>query len=125
MPVVNLTLPASMPAERQKTVSDGVHQALVDEFDTPSRGKFHVISPYDSENLLMDSEFLGVRRGDNFIFVQISVMSSRPDDRKRALLRRIRSNLLTMADIKPEDLFVNIIETPSANWFCLVQEGKN
>ncbi|WP_296713779.1 tautomerase family protein [Rhodoblastus sp.] len=121
MPVVNLTLPKSMPVERRNAVSDAVHQALVSEFDAPPDGKFHIVATYDSENLLRSDKFLGVNRGDDFMFVQITAMNARSDDQKRSFLRGLRSNLLASAGVKPQDLFVHILDTSSSNWFCLNQ----
>jgi 4-oxalocrotonate tautomerase len=123
MPVVNLTLPESMPVERRAAVSDAVHHALVSDFDAPQDGKFHIVATYDSGTLLTSDKFLGVSRGEAFMFIQITAINARSDDQRRAFLRGLRSNLLALAGVKPQDLFVHIVESPVSNWFCLHQTG--
>jgi hypothetical protein len=121
LPTVNLILPGHMPAERRKAISDGVHDALISEFGIHPKGRFHMVTPYDGANLIMDPAFLGIPRGPDFTFIQIVAAQGEGDDRKRALTRNIRANLAASGDLKPEDLLVSIIETPIQNWFCLVK----
>lgn len=121
MPVVNLTLPRSMPRNQQISVSEGVHSALVETFAVPANGKFQTITLYDADSLVMDREFLGVERGETFVYIQISVMKERSSDEKRALMRSLRSQLSTKAGLRNEDLFVNVVETDQANWFCMAK----
>lgn len=110
-----------MSPERRKAVSEGVHLALVEDFGVPNNGKFHTITAYDSDNVHMDEGFLGVSRGKDFSFIEILVMEGHSDEEKRALLKNIRTRLLGEASLKPEDLFISIVEAPKANWFCCVK----
>lgn len=120
MPAVTIVLPKSMPPARRKSVSDGVHLALVEEYGTPKNGKFHTITPYDSDSVLMDERFLGVPRSADFTFVQIFVMEGHSDEKTRSLIRKIRANLRAEASLKPEDLLINVVASPKQNWFCMV-----
>lgn len=119
LPAVNLVLPKSMSPERRKAVSEGVHDALVEDFGVPKTGRFHIVSSCD--DVLMDENFLGIPRTESFAFIHIFVMEGRGDDEKRNLIRKIRANLLAEALLKPEDLLINIVESPKQNWFCMVK----
>ncbi|HLO75966.1 MAG TPA: tautomerase family protein [Magnetospirillum sp.] len=121
MPAVNLVLPDQMPDHRRNAVSEGVHLALVEEFGVPRNGKFHMVSTYNPAGTQVDGTFLGVPRGPNFSMIQIFVMDGHSEGEKRNLIRKIRANLLAEASLTPEDLFINIVDSPKENWFCMVK----
>ena len=80
-----------------------------------------MITPYDAGNMVMAPDFLGVARGPNFVFIQISVMQQRGPEDKRALMRAIRTNLAARAGLAAADMMINLAETDPANWFCVVK----
>lgn len=47
---------------------------------------------------------------------QITVFNSRTAEQKKALFRRIAALLGESPGIRPEDVFVNILDAPKENW---------
>ncbi|MBI3446296.1 MAG: tautomerase family protein [Magnetospirillum sp.] len=119
--MVHLLVPHSMPQAKRQSVSEGVHQALADTLGVPGNGMFQLITAYDETNIAMSPDFLGVPRGPNFVFIQISVMNARTNEEKRALMRAVRTNLAARAGLGNEDMMINLAESDAANWFCVVK----
>jgi 4-oxalocrotonate tautomerase family enzyme len=59
---------------------------------------------------------LGVARSDDLVFIQITVFNTRTLEQKKALFRRIAELLGESLGIRPEDVFVNVIEAAKENW---------
>jgi phenylpyruvate tautomerase PptA (4-oxalocrotonate tautomerase family) len=48
--------------------------------------------------------------------VQITMTAGRPLEKKRALFAAIARNLSALPDMRPEDVFVNLVEVAKENW---------
>jgi hypothetical protein len=81
----------------------------------PEQDRFQVISSH-GEDLIYDPSFLGVSRSDGIVIVQIFLAAGRSVAVKQALYRAIAANLEHDLEIRPEDVFINLIETSLENW---------
>ena len=50
------------------------------------------------------------------MFIQITVFSTRTAEQKKALFRRIAELLGENPGIRPEDVFVNVLDAAKENW---------
>ena len=50
------------------------------------------------------------------MIIQITANNTRTKDQKKALFRRIAELLAEKPGIRPEDVFVNIVEVEKTNW---------
>ena len=58
------------------------------------------------------------------MYIQITVFSTRTVEQKKALFRRIAELLSKRPGIRPEDVFVNVLDAAKENWsvgHCLAQ----
>lgn len=55
-------------------------------------------------------------RGDDVVFVQTTANNTRTLDQKKALFQRIAQLLGERPGLRPEDVFVNIVEVAKENW---------
>ena len=62
------------------------------------------------------SNAYGVKRSDDAVLIQITVFASRTAEQKKALYRRIADLLGENPGIRPEDVFVNVLDAPAENW---------
>ena len=116
MPLVRLDLRAGhSPAVRQ-AVGDAVHRAMVEAIGVPADDRFQVITEHPPEGLVYDPGYLGVRRSDAVVFVQITLNAGRTVEQKRALYARIAALLQERAEIRPSDVLVSLVEVPRENW---------
>lgn len=115
MPLVRISLKADRRADERRAVADAVHLALVESIGVPMADRFQVISTR-GDDLIYDPNYLGIARGDGIALIQISLSLGRTVDRKKALFRRIAERLATDVGMRPQDVFVSLIETPRENW---------
>src|SRR5947208_7691296 len=73
------------------------------------------ITEHDAANFRYGAAF-GIARSDDLVFVQITVFDTRTVEEKKALFRRIAELLAESPGIRPEDVFVNILEAAKENW---------
>ena len=58
----------------------------------------------------------GLVRSEDVVYIQITVFSTRTAAQKKALFRRIAELLGESPGIRPEDVFVNVLDAPKENW---------
>ena len=100
MPLVRISLRHGTSPEYRKALADGVHRAMVEAIAIPPDDRFQVITEHPPEALIYNSQYLGVRRSDRIVLVQITLSFGRKPQQKRKLYKR-------MADL---------VETSWENW---------
>jgi 4-oxalocrotonate tautomerase len=116
MPLVRIDAVNTRSDAELRTISDGVHRALVETIGIPADDRFHVLSRRPAGELVYDPAYLGIRRTDGVVFVQITLSAGRSLEQKKALFARIVANLSEPAGVRPEDVFVNLVEIARENW---------
>jgi 4-oxalocrotonate tautomerase len=81
----------------------------------PEGDQFMTISEHDAANFRYGAAF-GIAQSDDLVFIQITVFNTRTVDQKKALFRRIAELLGERPGIRPEDVFVNIVDAAKENW---------
>jgi 4-oxalocrotonate tautomerase len=116
MPLVRISLRHGTSTEYRKALSDGVHRAMIEAIAIPPDDRFQVITEYLPEELIYDSQYLGVHRSDHVVFVQITMSFGRKPQQKRRLFKRMAEILAQAPGLPPQDLFINLVETSWENW---------
>jgi 4-oxalocrotonate tautomerase len=116
MPLVRISLREGKPAAYRKAVGDAVHQAMVEAINVPPLDRFQVITEHKRDGLIYDAEYLGIRRTDEVVFIQITLNAGRTLELKKALYARIVQKLKQNPAVRPEDVFINLTEVPKENW---------
>jgi phenylpyruvate tautomerase PptA (4-oxalocrotonate tautomerase family) len=116
MPLANIALQRGKPAEYRHAISAAVHQALVEVVGIPEADKFHLITEFERENLIYDASFLDIRRTDDIVIIQITLRTGRSRDTRVKLHQRIASLLSRAPGIRPEDVFITLVENDYADW---------
>jgi len=78
--------------------------------------RFQVITEYLPEALVYDPQYLGVRRSDHVVFVQITMSFGRKPQQKRKLFKRMAEILAQAPGLPLQNLFLNLVETSWENW---------
>lgn len=94
---------------------DGVLRAMHETFDVPADDQFVVIDEYEAANFRHAPSYLGVARSADLVIVQITANDTRTQAQKKALYRRTAELLAERAGVRPEDVFVNIVEVLREN----------
>ncbi|MEU7163576.1 tautomerase family protein [Streptomyces morookaense] len=121
MPLVRIDARSDKPAPVLQAVADGVHRALVDVIGIPEDDRFQIISTHGDGELVFDRHYMGVERQD-VVFVQITLVRGRTEEKKKELYRQIVANLRADAGIRPEDVVITLVENERIDWS--VGEGR-
>lgn len=116
MPLVRISLRQGTSPEFRKALADGVHRAMVEAVAIPPDDHFQVITEHSPEALIYDPQYLGVRRSDRIVFVQITLSFGRKPQQKRKLYKRMAEILAESPGLPPQDLLINLVETSWENW---------
>ena len=116
MPLVRIALRKGKRPEFRRAVSDGVHRAMVEAIKVPEQDKFQIITEQDESGLIYDPSYLGISRTDGVILIQITLNAGRTVEAKKALYARIVQLLREVPGVRPEDVFVSLVEVPKENW---------
>ena len=116
MPLVHISLRAGKSEAYRSAILDGVYRAMRDTFNVPEDDQFMTITEHDAANFRYGATYLGIARSDDLVLIQISAMNTRTADQKKALFRRIAELLGQSPGLRPEDVFVNLIEGVKENW---------
>ena len=116
MPLSRVFLRKGKSAAHKQAILDGVYLALRETFDVPENDRFMVISEQEGENFDYDRTYLGIDRSDDFVIIQLTISNTRPRAKKQALYRRIVERLSDKPGLRPQDIFINLVEVLPENW---------
>jgi phenylpyruvate tautomerase PptA (4-oxalocrotonate tautomerase family) len=116
MPLVRIDLRAGKPAEYRRAIADGIHRAMVEALAVPEHDRFQVITEHDASGLIYDASYLGIRRDDDVVLVQITLSAGRKPPQKREFLARAAALLAESPDLEPRNLVINLVEVVWENW---------
>jgi 4-oxalocrotonate tautomerase len=115
MPLIHISLRAGKPQSYRQAIFDSLYRAMREALSVPEDDQFMTISEHDAANFRYGSAF-GIVRSDDLVFIQITVFNTRTAEQKKALFRWIAELLGESPGIRPEDVFVNVLEAAKENW---------
>lgn len=115
MPLVHISLRAGKPEAYRQAIFDSVYRSMRETLNVPEGDQFMTISEHNAANFRHGSAF-GIARSDDLVFIQITVFNTRTREQKKALFRRTAELLSESPGIRPEDVFVNVLEAAKENW---------
>ena len=116
MPLARISLRRGKPAIYRKAILEGIYQALRETFDVPEGDRFMIVTEHDEDDFVYDANYLGIARSDDLVIIQITVSNTRPTAQKQKLYRRIVERLTENPGLRPEDIFINLLEVLPENW---------
>jgi len=115
MPLVRISLMKGRPKEFAKKIAHIVYRTLADTLQVPGKDNLQVITEHDSGSLTYGPSDAGIRR-DGLVVIQITLTEGRTAELKQTLFKTLLERLNNELSIRPEDLFVNLIEIKKENW---------
>jgi phenylpyruvate tautomerase PptA (4-oxalocrotonate tautomerase family) len=115
MPLLHISMRAGKPEAYRLAILDSLYRAMRETLNVPEGDEFMTISELSPANFRCGNAY-GVTRSDDAVLIQITVFASRTAEQKKALYRRIAELLGDNPGIRPEDVFVNVLDAPAANW---------
>jgi 4-oxalocrotonate tautomerase len=115
MPLVRIDLRKGKDAACRQQIGRVVYEALIG-VGVPKDDRFQVISEYDAESFLFDSDYIGIHRTDDLVIIQITWNEGRNLEQKKALYKAIVDGLHSAVGLRREDVLINLIEVRRENW---------
>ncbi|MBR1207552.1 MULTISPECIES: tautomerase family protein [unclassified Bradyrhizobium] len=116
MPLTRVSLRRGKPAAYRKAILESLYRAMRETFDVPEGDRFMTISEHDDDGFAYGADYLGIRRSDDLVIIQITVSNTRPVAQKQRLYRRIAELLTENPGLRAEDIFINLVEVLPENW---------
>lgn len=116
MPLVRISLIKGKPAEHIRAVADGVHRGLMEAFGAPADDRFQLIQQHSRDELIYDSDYLGLHRTDDLVIITIIAGNWRDTAQKKALYRSITDNLVANPGLLPEDVLIVLSPNARDEW---------
>ncbi|MGX1790304.1 tautomerase family protein [Bosea sp. NPDC055332] len=115
MPLLHISLRAGKSEAYRQALLDNLHRALREALDVPEGDQFMTISEHDAANFRYGSAF-GVLRSEDLVYIRIIMFASRPPEQRKALFQRIAELLGESPGIRPEDVFIVVLDAAKENW---------
>ena len=115
MPIAHISLRAGKAEAYRQAIFDGIYRAMREALNVPEDDQFMTISEHDLANFRYGNAY-GVARSADTVYIQIVVFNTRTPEQKKALFRQIAELLGEDPGIRPEDVFVNVLEAAKENW---------
>ncbi len=116
MPLVRIALrKGKSPAYRQ-AIRDAVYAALRETFAVPEDDRFILMDEHDGDGFDCSPRYMAMARSDDLLIIQLTVSNTRTVAQKKALFARIAERLATEPGVRPDDVFINLVEVAKENW---------
>lgn len=116
MPLVHISLREGKSPAYRRAIADGVYEAMLTAIAVPAGDRFQMITEHPTDGLIYDAGYLGIRRTDDVVFIQVTLNQGRSLEAKKAFFARIAENLAKNPGIRKEDVLVNLVEVVKENW---------
>jgi Tautomerase enzyme. len=116
MPLVRISLRRGKSAAQLAALRNGIYEAMRETFNVPEDDRFILIHQHEAEEFDCDPHYLGIARSDDLVIVQIACNNTRTVAQKQAFYRRVAEKLAADPGLRPEDVFINLLETAKENW---------
>lgn len=116
MPLTRISLRRGKTAEYRRTLMEQIYEAMRETYDVPEDDRFTIVTEHDASDLGFSRRYLGIEHSHDLVIIQITASETRTVDQKKALYRRVAERLGTSPGVRPQDVFINIVEVAKENW---------
>lgn len=117
MPFVNIYLRAGKAAAYLRSVSDAVHQAMVDTIDCPPDVQFHTVHELAPQQLIAHPSYRDVQRSEDVVMLHMILRAGRSAAQKQALYARVTELLAQRCQLRSDDIVAVITENQAEDWY--------
>jgi 4-oxalocrotonate tautomerase len=116
MPLTRIALRRGKPPEYRKAVTDSVYAAMRETFNVPEDDRFMLVSEHEETDFSYGRHYLGIERDDDLVIIQLTVSNTRTVEQKKALFHRIAELLGQNPGVRPQNVFISLVEVAKENW---------
>jgi 4-oxalocrotonate tautomerase len=116
MPLSRISLRRGKPVAYRRAIADGVYAAMRETFDVPDDDRFMLVTEHDADDFIYGEHYPGIDRSDDLVIIQLTVSNTRSVAQKEALYRATVDRLAKNPGLRPQDVFINLVEVAKENW---------
>ena len=116
MPLARIDLVEGKSDDYRRIVADVVYEGLIGPLKAPEGDRFQVIAEHSEKELIADPNYLGIKRTEDCIFIQVTMNEGRTLDQKKAFFKFVADGLHQRIGLRREDVFINLVEVKKENW---------
>lgn len=116
MPLVRVDIKKQQDPTYAKRLGQLIYAALRSAIDVPENDNFQILNEHDEQHFIFDPQYLGIQRTDNLVIIQITLSEGRTLEKKKLLYKTIVDGLNAQLAVRPEDVFINLVEVKKENW---------
>jgi 4-oxalocrotonate tautomerase len=116
MPLARIDLRRGKAADYKKAICDGIYRALRETFNVPEEDRFMVVTDREASDFIYSPTYFDIARSDDLVIIQLTVSNTRSVEQKKALYARIVALLAENPGLRPQDVFINLVEVDTADW---------
>lgn len=115
MPISHIHMREGKSEEYRQSIFDSFYEALRAVLPIPEDDQFMTITEHSSVNFRYGNAF-GVERTDDVIYIRLTIFDGRTVEVKQQLVSTIVEKISLATGMRPEDIFINLTESPRENW---------
>ena len=116
MPLVRIDLSKKHAESFAQQVGDIVYNVMREQINVPDDDKFQIITRHDISEFNIPKSYLGIEYSEGIIFIQATISFGRSVDLKKSLYKAICNSLVQKLNVRPQDVFINLLEVNKENW---------
>jgi|SRR5215467_1108596 len=116
MPLVRIDLRRGKPPAYRKAICDGIYRAMREAFAVPEEDRFLIVTEHDEADFIFSETYLDIARTSDLVIIQITANDTRNLEQKKAFYARVAALLLESPGVRPQDVFINLVEVAKENW---------
>jgi phenylpyruvate tautomerase PptA (4-oxalocrotonate tautomerase family) len=116
MPLARIELAQGKSVEYRRTIGEVVYDAVVEILKAPKDDRFQIIAEHTADNFIVDPDYLGIKRSADCVIIQLTLNEGRTLEQKRAFYQAVASGLHQRLKLRPQDVFINLVEVKKENW---------
>jgi phenylpyruvate tautomerase PptA (4-oxalocrotonate tautomerase family) len=116
MPLVRIDLSKNHSESFARQVGDIVYNIMREQINVPEDDKFQIITRHDTPEFNIPKSYLGIEYSEGIIFIQATISFGRSTELKKKLYKAICNGLVQNLQVRPQDVFINLLEVNKENW---------
>lgn len=116
MPFTRVSLRAGKSAAYKEAIFTGIYESMRETFSVAEGDRFMVAQDFGASDFTYHPTYLGMRRTDDVVVIEITCNNTRTVDQKKALYQRITERLEKAPGISPDNVVICLIEVAKENW---------
>jgi len=116
MPLARIDIVRGKPADYKRTIANVVYEAVIEILKAPPNDRFQVITEHAPESRIADEGYLGIKRTQDCVFIQLTLNAGRSIEQKKGFYKEVAVGLHQRLGVRREDVLISLVEVAKENW---------